>query len=279
MARTIEEIQESLQAEWMRSTALQRLYGFDPGQSFSAYYSKSSIESMLLYIVAYCAFAVEKVLDCLKTEIEEKIALQVPGRIDWYARLLKNYLYNFSLDDYGEFIIPEGATEADVNNARIVKHAVAIDDYTSGRIVLKVAGEDSSGKRSPLNHEQQTALEKYILRVKYAGVKTQLINTEGDVFDCEINLWYDPLRVRSEIEHACQNAVTSYVENLPFNGVFSVMALTDTLQAVQGVRLLQVLSCGSTGVDGTKTISDYTVPYAGYFTPGNIVFNMKEYTL
>lgn len=277
--RTIPEIQESLQAEWMRSTALQRLYGFDPEQSFSAYYSKSSIESMLLYIVAYCAFAVEKVLDYLKTEIEEKISLQVPGRIDWYARTVKNYLYNFSLDDYGDFIIPDDATDADVQKAAIVKHAVAIDDQRTTRVIIKVAGEDSLGNRCPLSKEQETALQQYILRIKYAGVKTLLINAPGDVFNCKIDIWFDPLRVKTEVFTDCKKAIKDYIENLPFNGVFSLMALTDVLQNVSDVRLVQILSCSRIGADGTKTITNYSVPYAGYFTEGDIVLNMKEFTI
>lgn len=277
--RTIPEIQESLQAEWMRSTALQRLYGFDPEQSFSAYYSKSSIESMLLYIVAYCAFAVEKVLDYLKTEIEEKISLQVPGRIDWYARTVKNYLYNFSLDDYGDFIIPDDATDADVQKAAIVKHAVAIDDQRTTRVIIKVAGEDSLGNRCPLSKEQETALQQYILRIKYAGVKTLLINAPGDVFNCKIDIWFDPLRVKTEVFTDCKKAIKDYIENLPFNGVFSLMALTDVLQNVSDVRLVQILSCSRIGADGTKIITNYSVPYAGYFTEGDIVLNMKEFTI
>jgi len=277
--RTLSEIQEELQTEWMRSSVIQKLYGFAPDTLFSSVYSKASIESFLVYIVSYCAYALEFIFSKIQSELEEKISLQVPGRIEWYARTVKNYLYNFSLDDYGDFVIPDDATDADVQKAAIVKHAVAIDDQRTTRVIIKVAGEDSSGNRCPLSKDQETALQQYILRIKYAGVKTLLINAPGDVFNCKIDIWFDPLRVKNEVFTDCKKAIKDYIENLPFNGVFSLMALTDVLQNVSDVRLVQILSCSRIGADGTKTITNYSVPYAGYFTEGDVVLNMKEFTI
>ena len=279
MARSTAEIQQELQSKFMASAAVQELYGFNPGESFGNRFAKVSIESILIYIVAYCAYVLETLFDSTKKEVEERFLQQLPGTCLWYAQKLKGYLYNFQLDEWGN-PITEGSSDGDIAAAQIIKHAVAIDDPVSGFLLLKIAGEDGDGHRTPLTSEQETALREYILRVKYAGVKTKLINAEGDQFNCNVDVWYDPLLNESEVHEQCQAAVKNYIENLPFNGEFSIMSLTDALQIVSGVKVVQVRTCG--GVDALNVgyqITDKYTPYAGYFNydENNVVIRMTAY--
>ena len=61
------------------------------------------------------------------------------------------------------------------------------------------------------------------------------------------------------------------------------MALTDALQAVKGVKIVQVrndLQDGCYAVDALRNryeITDKATPYAGYFNPGTLRINMKPY--
>ena len=277
MARTISEIQEAMQKEWMQSTALQKLYGFELGGSFNAYYSKASIETLLLYIVAYCAYTLEVLFDKVKEEIEYRIDQQVPGRTKWYARKLKEYLDNFDIDEWGN-PVTEGKTEAEILSAQIIKHAVAIDEQTSGRLLLKIATEDSDGKKCPITDtETVKRIEGYILKIKYAGVRTKLINVAGDFLDLKANVYYDAVKIKNTVENDCISAIDTYIQNLPFNGVFTPMELTDCLQKVSGVCIIQLNEVRRRGKDGSETIKDKCTPYAGYFYKGNIKLNMVMY--
>ena len=72
MARTTSEILEELQKQWMESTAVQELYGFNPGERWDTHFSKVSIEGIILYIVAYCAHVLEALFESTKNEVEER---------------------------------------------------------------------------------------------------------------------------------------------------------------------------------------------------------------
>jgi len=194
MARSTAEIEQELQGKFMASAAVQELYGFNPDERFGSRFSKVSIESILIYIVAYCAHVLEALFESTKNEVEERFLQQLPGTTRWYAQKLKDYLYNFELDEWGNPIL-DGHTPDEIAQARIIKHAVAIDDAVSGILLLKIAGE-SNGNRVPVSDAQETQIKEYILRIKYAGVKTKLINVDGDTFNCIVDIWFSALVLR-----------------------------------------------------------------------------------
>ncbi|MCQ2250012.1 MAG: hypothetical protein MJZ66_02765 [Bacteroidales bacterium] len=300
MARTIEEIKRQMEERWMQSDALRTLYGWSLDSNgkppaFDSQYSKVSIENLILYIVAYCAYAIEVLMDHVKEEIEDAISSKEPGRPQWYARMLKEFIYLPALPpdkahlvtfdpNLGEFVISQsdqGAdlTEGEIESARIVKHSVAIDDNRQSLLLLKVAGESEDGTLAPLWDDEQQALLEYIQRIKYAGVKTLLVNKPGDLFSCNVRVWYDPLYGESDIQTECEKAISTYLRALPFNGEYSNMALIDTLQTVRGVRIAELTSAEyqNAGTGDTELIDAKVRPYSGYFKPDNITIQMMQY--
>lgn len=280
MARSVDEIKQQMENLWMQNTVLRRLYGWEldnngnPPQ-FAKSYSKASIENIILYIVAYCAYVVEVLFDNVKSEIETEIANQVPGSLQWYVQKLKNFRYNYTINDLGEYN-NNNISEVELQNALVVKHAVALEDTVTGLLVLKVAG-DNNGERVPLPPIQQTALEDYIKRIKYAGVRTQLINQEGNTFNCTVDIWYDPQLLPSDVITNCRAVIGNYIKNLPFNGEYSNMALTDKLQAVEGVKVVELTESSYIDNGEEKSIVAKVRPYAGYFNVGDIKINTYEY--
>ena len=59
MARTIAEIKDGIAGDFMRNEDVARAYGFEAGDSFTAHFSKASVESVLFYIFACAAWIVE----------------------------------------------------------------------------------------------------------------------------------------------------------------------------------------------------------------------------
>lgn len=55
MARTIAEIKDGIAGDFMRNEDVARAYGFEAGDSFTAHFSKASVESVLFYIFACAA--------------------------------------------------------------------------------------------------------------------------------------------------------------------------------------------------------------------------------
>lgn len=273
-----------MENRWMQNAVLREMYGWElksdnTPPDFADYYSKASIENILLYIVAYCAFVLEVLFDNVKAEIENEIATKVPGSLQWYVQKLKAFMLDFDFDENtGEFIT-EGRTEAEINAAFVVKHAVALDDNANSVLLLKVAGENG-GKLQPLKEEVADKLKAYISRIKYAGVKTKLINQEGDTLNCTVKIWYDPLQSAADVKAACMKAIERYIKSLPFNGEYSNMALIDNLQAVPGVKVADFRNATyteNTANRTTKSIDGKIRPYAGYFNIGTITLNMTAY--
>ena len=53
--RTIEEIKETICADFMRNESVAELFGFTPGDSFTSHFSKVSVIGIQFYIFAVAA--------------------------------------------------------------------------------------------------------------------------------------------------------------------------------------------------------------------------------
>lgn len=281
MARTIDEIKADLQEQYMQSPIAEALYGLPRDEDgvvrtrFDEYFSKVAVERLLIYMVAYCTHFLERLVDTVVEDLTALVERQAPGRCDWYARKLREFQYG---DD--DVLNEAGEYDTVIEEHRIVKHAVAVDDYASSRrLILKVAGEDGGGKRQPLTDEEAERLEWYISQIKYAGVPTRLINSEGDTFNCQVTVWYDPVLSAETVQGNCADAIKAYIENLPFNGEYSNMALTDALQRVAGVKVVGTVTAQrrAANEDITRDIPDKERPFAGYYQVGNLNLDMQPY--
>lgn len=276
MARTISEIKETLSGDFMRNADVARAYGFAPGDSFTAHFSRASVESVLFYIFAAAAWVIETLFDRHKAEVNERVEQIMPHRPKWYRDMVLKFMKSKALipdtDDYDT----TGMTEDDIAAARVVKHAVATENIDSSILTIKVAGEDG-GTRVKLDAQTEEQLLAYIMEVKDAGVKIALVNMDADTFDCEVDIYYDPMLIPEEVEAAARAAIEDYIENLPFNGEYTNMALIDRLQAVEGVRIpeLKGASTSPAGDTAVIEIDARYVPLAGYFAAGSITLNMR----
>lgn len=131
-----------------------------------------------------------------------------------------------------------------------------------------------------------------------------LVNQDGDSYSCDVDIYYDPMNVPSgerrgqtpfalcrsaaalrpeanfedDVRQACMAAITSYIENLPFNGEYTNMALIDSLQQVEGVKIAELKGASASTISGGEAAIDArAVPAAGYYRAGDITVNMIAY--
>lgn len=278
MARTIEEIKASITTDFMRNEDIARSYGFEPGDDFTTRFSRVSIESLLFYIVACATWVLECLFDRHKTDVENQIDNIMPHRPKWYRDKTLDFMKDKTLLPDTDIYDTEGMDEKEIDTARVVKFAAATENPDSSLLTIKVAGEHE-GARQPLDAATETQLAAYIAEIKDAGVRIDLVNRTGDIFHCEIDIYYDPMLLPEEVESNCREAIRNYVENLPFNGEYTHMALVDELQKIAGTRIVELISASAEGSeDGAPTpINTRFTPTAGYFTAGEITLNMKSY--
>lgn len=276
--RKITDIKDSIAGDFMRSEDVAKAYGFNPGDSFTAYFSKASVESVLFYIFATAAWVLENLFDEHKKEVTTRIEEILPHRPKWYRDKILGFMKNKALIADTDGYDTEGMSEDDVTAARVVKHAVATENKDASILTIKVAGENG-GKRCQLDGETETQLAAYIAEFKDAGVRINLINNVPDVFNCEVDIYYDPMLLPEGVETACRETIKEYIENLPFNGEYTNMALVDELQKVEGAKIVEFKGA-TTAANSETTITPINaryIPVAGYFSAGTITINLRVY--
>lgn len=278
MARKIADIKDTISGDFMRNEDVAKAYGFTPGDSFTAHFSKASVESVLFYIFACAAWVIESLFDQHKQEVNDRIEQILPHRPKWYRdkvlRFMKNKALIADTDDYDT----EGMVEDDITAARVVKHAVAVENKDASILTIKVAGEKGD-KRCKLDAETETQLAAYIAEVKDAGVRINLVNIDADTFNCTVDIYYDPMLLPEEVETACRETIKKYIENLPFNGEYTNMSLVDELQQIEGVKIVEFKGA-TTSANNETTVTPINaryIPVAGYFTAGSITINKYVY--
>lgn len=266
MARTISEIKDGITTEWMRNRDVARAYGFEVGTPFSQWFSPVSVESLLFYIVASATWTLETLFADYRSEVENYIEATLPHRPKWYRDKVLGFMKDKAPDS--DRYDTMGMTAADIARAKVVQYAAVSENADSSILIIKVAGEQG-GKRAPLDAATAQQVEQYIAQIKDAGVRTALVNLPADRFAVEVSIFYNALLSPDAVEKVARETIRRYVENLPFNGEYSNMALVDALQtAIEGNPVVEVASA-TTYVSGETTPTPIAVRYtptAGYFS-------------
>lgn len=280
MARTISEIKRAICAEWMGNEDVQKAYGFSANDRFNEKFSVVSIENLLFYIVAVASWVVENLIDTHKSEVDAALNSLTPHRPKWYRDKVLGFMKGRSLADESDTYDTSDMTASEIEAAHVIKYAAVSENALTSILTIKVAGI-TDGQRSALDQTTQRQLENYLREVKDAGVRINLINESADRFKCSLFIYYDGLLEAESVEKMVLEAVQDYVENLPFNGVYSNMSLVDAVQRVEGVKIAEVESSAimANGQDSWTPIDVRVVPNSGYMCAenGDVTITMEEY--
>lgn len=280
MARTISEIKRAICAEWMGNEDVQKAYGFSANDRFNEKFSVVSIENLLFYIVAVASWVVENLIDTHKSEVDAALNSLTPHRPKWYRDKVLGFMKGKSLANESDTYDTSDMTASEIEAAHVIKYAAVNENALTSILTIKVAGI-TDGQRSALDQTTQRQLENYLREVKDAGVRINLINESADRFKCSLFIYYDGLLEAESVEKMVLEAVQDYVENLPFNGVYSNMSLVDAVQRVEGVKIAEVESSAimANGQDSWTPIDVRVVPNSGYMCAenGDVTITMEEY--
>ncbi len=260
MARTIATIQQSI------ITAVQADATLGPQLTST---SSVAIWRLWTYIVAVCQYVLESLFDAHVAEVSTTIAAMKPHTLPWYVGMAKAFQYGYALAADSDVYDNTALTAAQVAAAQIVNYAAAVEVYQGLRIKVATL---SGSMLAPLTTPQLDSFTAYMNLVRDAGVRLQITSTVADRFVASLNIYYDPLvldntgkRLDGSYNTPVQDAVTSFLNNLPFNGLFVRNSFIYAIQQVPGV-----LICEDNGVQATYGALPLTpipleyVPDAGY---------------
>lgn len=267
--RTISDIKKELTDAFMADAQLQAAYGFAPGTAFDKQFSRISLESLLLYIVAFAQWTLEKLFDTHTQEVTDYIATMKPHTLRWYQEKAKAFLYGFNLIDGTDQFDTTGKGDDEIAKARVVKFAAVTE--SGATLYLKIAGEES-GRPKKLDASQKAAFEAYLHEYKDAGVRVDVTSEQGDYLRLSLDVYYNPLLLtatgqsKSNGTYPVEDAIKSYIEQLPFNGEYRNNALVDAIQQTTGVVMVQLHSAAQSVDNVTyNPVAAFCTPFAGYF--------------
>ncbi len=262
----------------MKNEAVADLFGFPAGDNFAAHFSKVSVVNLLFYVFASAAWVLERLFEAHKADVEARIEEILPHRAKWYkSKVLEFMKDKVLIPDTDRYDTTDMTAEA-IDAALVVKYATADESRDASILTVKVAG-DAGGVRCRLSDETETQLAAYLAEIKDAGVRINLVNREADTFNCSVDIYYNPMLLPENVRRDCEAAIRNYIENLPFNGEYTNMALIDTLQGVEGVKIAEFRQATAAAADAPtlSAIDARHVPAAGYFRAGQITLTMKAY--
>ncbi len=270
MARTIEEIHNEMLLQIAENESLSAVLNSD---------SVYSIYRLFSYIVAVAIWNFQNINDQHKKEVQDIILEKTPGTPRWYKSMALAFQYGFDLIPDTDKYNNTGATQAEIQESKIIKYA-AVVNTTSGTNI-KIATE-TAGELSPISDDQKEAFTAYIEEINYCGVNYVIQNLPPDILLLNLIVGRDALvindsgmNIRTGIR-TVEIAINDYMKELPFNGELILNHLLNKIESVDGVMWVhlvnaqsQVWNGGSESYDFAQPINIKTIPNSGYFKPLN----------
>ncbi|SBV95288.1 conserved hypothetical protein [uncultured Dysgonomonas sp.] len=284
---TIAEIKRIMTEAFISDPEVKAKYGLEEGKSFEEQFSAASLESILFDDMAAATHLSFQQFNQLKIDVLEELKRWRPRRPNWYAEKSKLFQYGSDLFGDTDQYDNTGLSVAQIEAMRMIKFAAAEEAQDRSVLLLKVA-TGSAENRSPLSAAQYASFSNYISRISDAGVFVEIINNPADALKLEIDLYYDPLilgsageRLDGESATPIQDAINGYVNSLEFNGTYISMSLIDTIQKVEGAKIVEIKFAAYRfgSISEWRPINSFQVPYSGYYkiSPNDLKINFIPY--
>lgn len=249
--------------------------------------SKVAIWRLVMYVVAYATWAQEQLYDLFIDEVDELTTNREIGQLPWYTVKAEEFQLGYTLEWINDSYYGYTTIDEDV---QIVTQAAAT--VSNGTIIMKVAKGDI-GSLEKLDTDESTAFELYMkgTQLPYsedgiapAGVKMNIISSDPDELKFAINVFYNPLVLDSDgkllsdgVTAPVEDAVTNYIQQIPFDSKFRVISLLDAIQDSSGVINVTISNCDAKNstqawvdaVDVMLETGQQYVTYAGYLKMGD----------
>ncbi|MDR1543074.1 MAG: hypothetical protein LBS50_01430 [Prevotellaceae bacterium] len=257
----------------MQNTDVFEKYGIQEGDTFESRFSTVSLENIYFYVVAFCAWVLERLFNVHKAEVQDYIVRMKPHSAVWYQTKAKEFLLGFDLIEGEDIFDTTGASESDIEAAKIVKYAAVSE--LQNKLRVKVATVGAGGSLAPITQGQLQSFEFYINKIKDAGTIIELQNTPADSLKIDIVIYYNLLILRPDGTDyngapVVANAIKNYIAGIEFDGTFITTKFVDALQQVEGVRYVHINS-----VQVKYGILPYTALTEGSYRPdsGYMIFD------
>lgn len=295
MARTQTEIKKSLTDVFISNATVIGLYGLTAGLTFLQQFSLVSLENILFDTIAYGMSVLEGMWDILRAEMTTEMAKNQPHTKNWYRNKALGFVLGLPVaDSLGNFDTT-ALTDEELEAAKVIKQAAAVKIINRsgyGLLRLKVATMSGSNLTA-VPDPDFTAFKAYILQyIIDAGTQIQITTGNGDDLKLTLDVYYDPLvltpqgaRIDGSNTQPVQDAVSTFLSALDFNGTLNLKRMEAAMQNVEGVLYANVTEAASkygsytydtTDVQNVGPIDVFRTADSGYFIIDELHINFKQ---
>jgi len=277
---------------WYQQIINQKNVYSGEGQPLQYLDSESSVSNFNLwaYIVAFVMCVLDNLFDQHVAEIQTALATQKPHGLQWYQSQALAFQWGQDLVPGTNTYANTGLTPAQITAQMIINQAAVTEVSNATNVGLRIKVVSLSGDTyTQLTSGQLTAFTSYMSQIKDAGVNIIAQSPIADGLKNAIQIFYDPLILKSDGTRIDGNpnsilipatGYTKYLQSLPYNGQYSNTALSNFLQTVSGVILVNItLAQAQYGEFPYTNIDELYVPDGGYLSPapGYPIFTFTPY--
>ncbi|HON53546.1 MAG TPA: hypothetical protein PLS12_10085, partial [Bacteroidales bacterium] len=189
---------------------------------------------LFYYVVAFCVWTLEKLMDKHKQEIDYTVANNHYGNRTWYEMKAKE----FQLGE--DLIVVNGVIKYAAENLskRIVKYAASVPGSVTQ---VKIAGE-SGGELIKIPAEQVVMVQNYFNKIKPFGTRVSVTSNEADRIKIIADIYYNPLVLYgsgakiTDGSKPVDVAINNFLKTIEYNGKLNIQKLVDAIQNAEGVQ-------------------------------------------
>ncbi|HEY0175210.1 MAG TPA: baseplate J/gp47 family protein [Pedobacter sp.] len=183
------------------------------------------------------------------------------GTLTWWYNQVKGYQHG-DLLSFINNVFKYPAVNVD---KQIIKYCSVTDN--GGKVQIKVA-KQSGNEPVVLTADEINGVIDYVNDIRPAGTQITVQSLAADLVRLRLNVYYNANGDITVIQPAVELAITSYLANIQFDGIFYINRLIDAIQAVPGVNndQVEVLEAAAQGSGDAYVV--FTSRYAaksGYF--------------
>jgi hypothetical protein len=236
--RTLDDILQSIRADFVGNLTLRDLYGLDPDRTFDEQFSQASIEAVFSWITAGAIYLYEKIVEDKKNEITAQIASEYPFSVAWYYNRAREFQRGYTLvfdENTYRFSYPEID-----ESARIIKHVAVRQIIADGITKLKIYSAKEN--KAMLTASEFEAFKAYMTQIGAAGTHFEFVPpTPVDQLRLKYTVYRDPQVLNSQGERLSgggrpvNEAIERYLDTIKYGGLFVRTKSVDAIQAADGV--------------------------------------------
>jgi hypothetical protein len=227
--------------------------------------SATSLYRLLEFVLATSIWVFETILERFRKEMADTIARAPAGTPNWYA----DRALEFQLDDTLVVLASGKPGYADGSTGQKIVTRATAKEASTGKLFVKVAKDGPTvGTLAALSTDELVQVRGYMSALKFAGTRLEVVSRSADRLLVLGNIYYDPLLPLATVRANTVAAAQGYLAALDFDGQVYVSKLVDALQAVAGVRDVELVSVAArVGVAAPVAISRIYETAAGYIIP------------